>query len=211
MASPEKGRAPTIVELDRKERLRKKIQVGEEMDSDQLAGRASATKPDEQGRPLTSLTESMNENGELTAEERAELKQYKAELERDENEEAHAKANEGVLSDREKGFLSENSEEGCDFLAEFYKEINNVELESQLPDVPGSQSSTGKKATGVAFDFSSNSSDLIKFVDFNERRHQLEAAKYLRQYSFLETTSSEKQEVKQHVLSQEVPLQSINS
>lgn len=34
MVSPEKGRAMSIVEQDRQERLRKKIQVGEEMDSD---------------------------------------------------------------------------------------------------------------------------------------------------------------------------------
>lgn len=118
-------------------------------------------------------------------------------------------------------FLSEDSVEAHDFLADFYKEMN-AELEAQpnrraesspeLATGSSGRSTTASKATVAlpAFDFSQDTGDLIRFIDHNERRHQQEALRYLKQHSFIETHSAGKTDFKQHVLTAEEPLLDVN-
>lgn len=82
--SPTKARgAPSVIQLDRQERVRKKIQREKEMDSDQLAGRA--LKTEDHGRGHASFKEGNND--ELTSQEAAELLDFKRELDREDEEE----------------------------------------------------------------------------------------------------------------------------
>lgn len=60
------------------------------------------------------------------------------------------------------------------------------------------------------FDFGKDTVDIIRFIDFNERRHQLEAQKYLKSNSSLEFFRDPKENAKQHVLTNEEPLSMIN-
>jgi hypothetical protein len=60
------------------------------------------------------------------------------------------------------------------------------------------------------FEFTGDTSDLVKFVDHNERRHQTEAQRFLKQYSFLGTYNQEKPDLKQHVLTAEESLNDVN-
>lgn len=95
----------------------------------------------------------------------------------------------------------------------------NFELEtSQAPGGEGSKDlgshsgSSGRRAPPLpAFEFTDDTTDLIKFVDHNERRHQTEAQRFLRQNSFLGSRSQDKNNIKQHVITSEEPLAGINT
>jgi hypothetical protein len=70
------------------------------------------------------------------------------------------------------------------FLQEFYQEMNleddkNIEEDDFLLE-------TNKVLDPEqSFDFTQESTDMIKFIDWNERRHRVEAINYLKSYSSL--------------------------
>lgn len=89
-------------------------------------------------------------------------------------------------------------------MADFYKEMNFEAENSQGfgelsrdPATAGSYSGlSGKRAPQLPpFEFTGDPSDLVKFVDHNERRHQLEAQRFLKQNSQLGTLGPDSKQI----------------
>ena len=104
--------------------------------------------------------------------------------------------------------ISQNSEEVINFADQFYKEMNyeKEEIETDMFDQPDLKPYDYDRRFTLAqkwstFDFNVKNVNLIKYIDHTERRHQVDAQKYLKQNSQLEYYSNNN--IKQHVLTPE--------
>lgn len=60
-------------------------------------------------------------------------------------------------------------------------------------------------------DFTQESIDMIRFIDWNERRHQIDAQKYLNKNSHIARQSLTSEPILQHRLTEEITMKEINA